>query len=321
MLHRGTELESDTGTAVAGSADARDHAVEATAVDEVAAGAVAAGTTAAESAILRATRETIVDTLGPTVDGLTAERVVIGLFFTGVKLSNGQGGVCYTPIKTIPEAVCCPSSARAMPASGELRGRPALGLVDGMWAGSGVRKAVGIAALNALSASCWQRDMPDRYTIQHGVDALDALTLADDQHVVVVGALAPFLKVLKRRGRPFRVLELDPSTLKPDEMPFYAPADEAPGEVPRADVLVVTGTSLINDTLEGLLALARPDATVVVVGPTASMLPDALFDRGVDIVGGVLVTDPDPLLDVLAEAGSGYHFFGRSAERIVARPL
>lgn len=269
--------------------------------------------------ILQETYHQIERTLGAPLFDLKVERVVIGLFFTGVKLNNGQAGVCYTPIKTIPEAVCCPSSARAMPASGRLRGASAVTLVDDMWDGSAITKALGIATLNALSATCWRINAPADYAIEQGVDALDNLDLSDDQHVVVVGALAPFLKVLKRRGRPYRVLELDPSTLKPDEMPFYAPAGQAGIEVPRADLLVATGTSLINDTLEDLLALARPDATVVVVGPTAGMLPDAFFRRGVDVLGGVWVNDPDSLLDVLSEAGSGYHFFGRSAERIVIR--
>jgi hypothetical protein len=34
-------------------------------------------------------------------------------------------------------------------------------------------------------------------------------------------------------------------------------------------------------------------------------------------IGSITVTDPDDLLDVLAEAGSGYHFYGKSAERLV----
>ncbi|MGB4579119.1 MAG: DUF364 domain-containing protein [Methanoculleus sp.] len=32
-----------------------------------------------------------------------------------------------------------------------------------------------------------------------------------------------------------------------------------------------------------------------------------------------MVTDPDRLLDVLAEGGSGYHFFGKGADRIVTQ--
>src|ERR1700680_4766909 len=76
-----------------------------------------------ETTIVRETLAAISEILGPELDRLTVERAVIGLFFTGVKLSNGIAGACATPIKTIPEAVCCPTSAMAMPFPGKLRGR------------------------------------------------------------------------------------------------------------------------------------------------------------------------------------------------------
>lgn len=78
-----------------------------------------------------------------------------------------------------------------------------------------------------------------------------------------------------------------------------------------------TGTKLINGTLEGILELTRPDAQVVVLGPTASLLPHAFFKRGVDILGGDTVTNPDKMLDVLAEGGSGYHLYGKTTEKVV----
>jgi uncharacterized protein len=37
----------------------------------------------------------------------------------------------------------------------------------------------------------------------------------------------------------------------------------------------------------------------------------------IDVLAGVRVTEPGTFLDVLAEGGSGYHFFGRSAEKVV----
>ena len=77
------------------------------------------------------------------------------------------------------------------------------------------------------------------------------------------------------------------------------------------------GDPTLQDTLENLLALCRPDARVMMVGPTVGLYPDAFFRRGVDVLGGVRVTAPDAFLDVLAEGGSGYHFFGRSAEKVV----
>jgi uncharacterized protein (DUF4213/DUF364 family) len=82
-------------------------------------------------------------------------------------------------------------------------------------------------------------------------------------------------------------------------------------------VLLITGTTLINDTLEELLRLAKPSARVTMVGPTVSLLPDAFLRRGADVLGTVRIIAPDEFLETLAEGGSGYHFFGRSAQKVV----
>ena len=242
---------------------------------------------------------------------------MIGLFFTGVKLSNGFAGACATPIKTIPEAVCCPSSAMAMPFPGKLRGRPALDLAQEALSPHGIRRAVGIAAMNALADTCWRhRPHPDT-ELRFGIDAFDATEIGAGDQVVVVGAFVPFLRELKRRRQPYLVLEQDPATLKPDELPFFRPAEETARVAPEADVLLITGTTLINDTLEELLGWAKPSARVTMVGPTVSLLPDAFLHRGADILGTIRITDPDAFLDMLAEGGSGYHFLGRTAQKVV----
>ncbi len=274
-----------------------------------------------EGAILEETAGLIRKKLGETIDNLTADRVTIGIFFTGVKLSNGYGGICFTPIKEIPEAVCCPSSAKAMPSSGKLKGRKVSMILKEMSRGNPLKKAIGIATMNALSSACWERCPPDGYVIKRGVDAFDDLRMPEDAHVTVIGALVPILKALKKREKPFSILENDIRTLKEDELEFYVPPEKADAAIRRADVLVVTGTTLINDTLEGILKNAKKNADVMVVGPTASMLPDAFFNRGVTSVGGIIVNNPDELLDILAEGGSGYHFFGKSADRVVIEKI
>ena len=255
---------------------------------------------------------TLVETmLGEEIDTLTVERAVLGLFFSGVKLSNGFGGVCYTPTKDIPEAVCCPSSAKAMPLSGKLTQRPVRQYLQDLFGDNVLRKILGVAVLNALSAFCWTRMSEKPYSLETGCDAFDDVVLNPGQKAVVVGALAPMLRWLLKENADFRVLEQDPATLKDWEMPYYAPPEDAVHYVPEADVLVITGTTLINDTLEGLLEMAKPGAQIVVTGPTASMLPDAFFKRGVTSLGGILVQKPDELLDIISEGGSGYHFFGK----------
>src|SRR6516225_8756223 len=251
------------------------------------------------------------------LDEIEIERVVVGLFFTGVKLSNGIAGASATPIKSIPEAVCCPSSTMAMPFPGKMRGRRAADVAAQGFSEHGIRRAVGIAALNALADYCWQRRPHPGVELCEGVDAFDATEIRPGDRVVVVGAFVPFLKELKRRGQAFLVLEQDPDTLKADGLPFFRPAEQAAEILPHADVVLITGSTLVNNTLEHLLALTRPDARVTVVGPTVGMLPNAFLARGADVLGCVRITEPDPFLDLLAEGGSGYHFFGRSAQKLV----
>ncbi|BBO93399.1 DUF364 domain-containing protein [Desulfosarcina ovata] len=255
--------------------------------------------------------------LGPEMEQLTVERAVIGIFFSGIQLSNGEGGICFTPVKEIPEAVCCPSSARAMPNSGKLVGQPVGYYIQRMQQGGPLQKALGIAVLNALSATCWRLTPPESYQLIHGVDPVENRTIDKDAEVVVIGALVPYFRMLKRREKPFTILEKDPRTLKPDEMEYFQPQENAGKYIAAADLLIITGTTLINDTLEGILDQMKTGAKAVLVGPTASMLPDAFFSRGITSIGGIMVTDTGRLLDTLAEAGSGYHFYGKSAERLV----
>ncbi len=267
--------------------------------------------------ILKETLAAIEAILGPELGSLAVERAVIGLFFTGVKLEGGSAGACATPIRTIPEAVCCPSSVMAMPFPGKLRGRPARDLAAEALSPHGIRRAAGIAAMNALADMCWKRRPHPEFELRAGVDAFDAAEIRPGETVVVVGAFVPFLKELKRRGQPYLVLEQDSRTLKAEELPFFRPAEKADEVVPEADVLLVTGTTLINDTLDHLLALAKPHCRVAMVGPTVGLLPDAFLRRGAQILGSIEIRRPDEFLDVLAEGGSGYHFLGRSAEKVV----
>jgi uncharacterized protein (DUF4213/DUF364 family) len=275
------------------------------------------------SAILNETIACVTDILGRELDGIQVDRAVIGLFFTGVKLSAGPNGVptagtCATPRDAVPGDVCCPVSARAAGYQ-TLAGRPAAELMQGALAGNGLARAVGIATLNALAELCWHRRPHPGVELLPGTDAFDANRLHDGDRLVLVGAFIPFLKELKRRNQPYLVLEQNPAALKPEEMPFYRPAASASEIVPAADVLLITGATLVNDTLEDLLALARPDARVTVLGPTVGMLPNAFLARGADIIGSVRITRPDAFLDLLAEGGSAPQFLGRSAEKIVLR--
>jgi uncharacterized protein (DUF4213/DUF364 family) len=206
-----------------------------------------------------------------------------------------------------------------MPDSGGLRGKSLKAALDDTSSGNVLKRTLGVAALNAASALCWERMAEKGYDLVLGKDAYDDLDLNHYRRTVVVGALVPIIKRLMAAQADFHILEMDPSTLRPRELPYFVEAERAEECVPHADLLVITGTTLLNGTLGSLLEMAKPEAEVIISGPTASMLPDALFARGTTLMGGVIATASDDLLDVISQGGSGYHFFGRSAEKLVIR--
>ena len=236
--------------------------------------------------------------------------------FEDIKLSSGICNVSYTPPKSFPQAVCCPSQAAVMPNSGNICGKNVKTLLKDLSSDSPIKKTIAVAALNALSQTCYERP-GSPYVTKFKADPFDELAIKRSSFSMIVGALVPYIKFMMKNGLDFRILELDKSALKVDELKYFIPQECAADAIRAADNLIITGVTLLNDTLEEILSLKKSGAEVIVVGPTVSMSPKALFDRGVSHVGGVYTTHADELLDVIAQAGSGYHFFGKFAEKFV----
>jgi uncharacterized protein (DUF4213/DUF364 family) len=74
-----------------------------------------------------------------------------------------------------------------------------------------------------------------------------------------------------------------------------------PGKLNTCNKILCTSTTILNNTLDEILAHCSPDAFVSIIGPTAGYLPDPLFARGVDVVGGRVVKDGAQFLQKLAE--------------------
>ena len=56
----------------------------------------------------------------------------------------------------------------------------------------------------------------------------------------------------------------------------------------------------------------------MIIGPTATMLPESFFAQEMStMLAGNRVIDPEEILDVLIEGGSGYHFYGHSSQKVI----
>jgi uncharacterized protein (DUF4213/DUF364 family) len=65
--------------------------------------------------------------------------------------------------------------------------------------------------------------------------------------------------------------------------------------LPQADVVAVTSTTIINRTLPEILDRLRPDAFVLMLGPSTPLAP-RLFDLGVDLLCGTVIVDPQAVM-------------------------
>jgi uncharacterized protein (DUF4213/DUF364 family) len=114
--------------------------------------------------------------------------VRVGVFYTAVEISTGDVGVAFTP-RDLNDTVCCPKTAAGAPPAGHLVGLNAWAVAEFAASPSGLRRAIGVATLNALSAAAIERrGLPDG-VLQKGLDALDAAEIVADDSVVMVGAL------------------------------------------------------------------------------------------------------------------------------------
>jgi uncharacterized protein (DUF4213/DUF364 family) len=145
---------------------------------------------------------------------------------------------------------------------------------------STLEAGVGLAAINSLievdESRCVELNA-GRFLVEH----------APGRKVALVGHF-PFVPELRRAAAALWVIDLHPrdGDLAPEE---------GMARIAEADLVAITGSSLINHTLESLLASCRRDGLVMVLGPTAPLSP-VLFDYGVEVISGTRVADPERAL-------------------------
>jgi uncharacterized protein (DUF4213/DUF364 family) len=180
---------------------------------------------------------------------------------------------------------------------------------------SPLRRAVGVAVLNALSALAMSRFGTPGGQIQAGLDALQAADVRPEDSVAMVGAFIPFIKALKGRVTTLWVVDKHRDALKSDEMSLWRPPDQGVDVLSQASVVIITGSALVEGGLDTLLQASSRARKIVLAGPTASPWPPPFFERGVHILGGIRARDGRKLLQLVSEGGSGY-FFGAAADKV-----
>jgi len=228
----------------------------------------------------------IIDDLIASLRGDAPLREVrVCAFWTAVVLEDGRCGLAST---LRPEEPQCAGPAHLVPRAGHLLECSALELAQYAKSESLLEASIGLAAINSLieigESRCMELNA-EEVILKEGAG----------RKVAIVGHF-PFTPRAREVAEKLWVLERRP--VKGD-----LPAEMATEVLSQADVVAITGTSLINHTFEGLVKLCHPDALVIVLGPTAPLSP-LLFDYGADIICGTLVTDVESVLRLIGQGAN-----------------
>jgi uncharacterized protein (DUF4213/DUF364 family) len=161
---------------------------------------------------------------------------------------------------------------------------------------SGWQRALGLAAINAVS----QHYLRGCNQLVPMTDTLPILLPADESeggdehlsqdHFGMVGYFGRLIDPMIAMGARITVIELNEQLVRKDGN-LTVTLDNR--QLADCNKVIITGTTLLNHTLDNILQQCTGATKVLMLGPTASCLPQPLFDRGVTMVGGFHVTDAD----------------------------
>jgi hypothetical protein len=238
------------------------------------------------------------DLLAALPDG-TVRTVVVGAFWTAVVVESGGHRRCGLA-STLRSRDDHNGGGPAVPDAGRLAERRARELAELSRSPRPLEVSIGMATVNALmprQEELWVERNAEEVIVAHGAG----------RNVTLVGHF-PFVPRVRAQLGNLWVLELQPQA---DDLP----ASAAAAVIPQSHVLAVTGTTLMNRTFAGLMALRRPDAVVLMLGPSTPLSP-ILFDYGVHLLSGAVVEDIDAVLRAVSQ-GADFRQVHRQGVRLV----
>ncbi|MCD6413755.1 MAG: DUF364 domain-containing protein [Elusimicrobia bacterium] len=216
-----------------------------------------------------------------TCEDVKVREVFVGYFDTAV-LSRRCG------IATTMKIFCGVRHERIKNA-GKFKGMRANELAKFLLSEKILEASIGMAALNSAIPEIAEEKLTD-------VNAAEILEDKGRGKTVAVIGNFPFVGKLKKSAKKLFVFDTNPQ-----EGVF--PAEEEYRLLPEADVVAITGTSLINHTFENIISNIKKDAYKIMLGPSVPLSP-VLFDYGIDAVSGTIVEDESLLLTYLRQAAS-----------------
>jgi len=200
---------------------------------------------------------------------VTVETLSLGLGYTAVQTSDGGLGLAYTYLE---RKIGCSVRKNDF----DFEGQPADLLLEKIKQPNPLEKSLALALVNALNHAA-ARDLPED---PKNEVLYDHFQISRGTRVSMVGYFGPLIKALENRGAILEIIDEHRSLGSPDS--FKAQLAD------RTDVLILTSTSLLNDSADGILEQLGPGARAVVLGPSTPMIAAAFEGLPVQMLAGAV---------------------------------
>lgn len=243
------------------------------------------------------------------IETLTISEVRIGAFMTAVKLSDQSYGLSST---IIPSEIHCKKENRDFGDFSPLNieGKKVEDLLQFPVKNSFIQ-TIKIAVLNALSSK-----LIENFKILSNTDPIDLMDITSGKSITLVGAFQSYIDKISKTNSKLYVLELNEDALVKVDKKYFVPAHDYKRVLPISDIVLITGLTLVNNTLDDLLKVIKPETQIIVTGPSSSFIPEILFENNVKIIGSIRITKPDMMMKLVSQGAAGYHLFNYCAEKI-----
>ncbi len=167
-----------------------------------------------------------------------------------------------------------------------------------------IEKSLGIALLNAISQYIlWDMGYIEDHHVEQDKGLIDlvleTIKGCSGEKIVVVGNMVPLVKRIREHGFEPIVLERNPAYrgkwCLPDSSGYRALLD--------ADIVVITGATLVNDTIDIVLSLAGKAHTKILAGPTAAVYPEPFLEKGITHIASTKIIDIRKAYDTIKHGG------------------
>ncbi|NLC70840.1 MAG: DUF364 domain-containing protein [Desulfuromonadaceae bacterium] len=214
----------------------------------------------------------IFDLFRDRAQGTVVEQLCMGLGYTAVSTSDGGVGIAYTYFDA--KTGCMMHEGYENP-----EGKPAVCLLEKIFSDIPLQRAMALATVNALNFS-FASDLPEE---RDNNCLVEEVGIGKGTHVAMVGLFKPLIRLFESRGAQVEVHDIGKGIGAKEG--FYEKLNR------WADVVIMTSTTLLNNTTEEILSQVGEKVRTVLVGPGTPMIREAFRGLPVHFLAGMVPVD------------------------------